>query len=430
MAQNGINSVVDRRLPSQAILQRTRTSPTESWSSDDIYSRAIRVKTPAVTAGYRQLKKSHSLVRPLPYVNKTNLSYSLWGVSTIWSNRKQVTPWYTIDEGKWRYLHVAGLCSWTYGFPVYGETIAQLKERADKRAVIKLLNKAKDSKFNGAVAFAESKQTSRLIGDFAVTMAKVLKNLRHGDLVSAGRAVGLTIGKRAATRYRKRHKGVKSKDDIDQMLASGVLSIQYGVRPLISDVIGAAELFAQKVVFENLNRVKASSREEFDETVVFKSGATTQTCTRKGFVEVTYASYFAKGSEIVHTLKQLGLTNPALVAWELLPWSFVIDWVFPFGNYLSSLDATLGLDFKAGYRATRLSFVETREQVIKEKPVDYGDWLEETSREKYIVDEFDRIVLAGFPSPSLPSFKNPLSWEHALNGISLLATFKKSVYVK
>jgi hypothetical protein len=36
--------------------------------------------------------------------------------------------------------------------------------------------------------------------------------------------------------------------------------------------------------------------------------------------------------------RQLGLEDPLSIAWELTPWSFVIDWFFPFGNYLSNLN--------------------------------------------------------------------------------------------
>lgn len=419
MGQAGINVVRDTMGSSLGILQRRQDSALEFYPSSEVYKRVTRVKSPSVTPGYVLLKKSKSLIAPLPYSTKTNVSYSNVGTSELWFNE---------GRGAWRYLLQVGVCGWTYGYPVYSESISQIKERADKMAVIKLLNKAKDSKFNGMVAYAESKQTHRLIGDFAVKMAKVLTNLRRGDLVSAGKVVGLTIGKRAATRYRKRHKGLKSKDDIDQMLASGVLSVQYGIRPLISDVIGAAELYAQKRVFEVINRAKASQKVVFDEDHEFVAGTTKHIGNRKGYVIVTYGCYFTTGSEILHTMKQLGITNPLLVAWELMPWSFVIDWVFPFGNYLSSLDATLGLSFKTGYRSTRFVCDDSCEQIIRQVPYSRNDWVIENSRYKNTYDEFDRIVLSGFPSPSLPSFKNPASWEHALNGIALLAGFKKNAY--
>lgn len=41
---------------------------------------------------------------------------------------------------------------------------------------------------------------------------------------------------------------------------------------------------------------------------------------------------------------QYGITNPSLVAWEMVPYSFVVDWVFNVGGYLEHLGALNGLE--------------------------------------------------------------------------------------
>lgn len=42
-------------------------------------------------------------------------------------------------------------------------------------------------------------------------------------------------------------------------------------------------------------------------------------------------------------LAQYGINNPLAVAWELVPWSFVVDWFIPIGDYIEQLGATAGL---------------------------------------------------------------------------------------
>jgi len=42
-------------------------------------------------------------------------------------------------------------------------------------------------------------------------------------------------------------------------------------------------------------------------------------------------------------LAQIGITNPINLAWELIPYSFVIDWLIPVGKFLESLDALVGV---------------------------------------------------------------------------------------
>lgn len=43
----------------------------------------------------------------------------------------------------------------------------------------------------------------------------------------------------------------------------------------------------------------------------------------------------------------LGVTNPLYIAWELAPWSFVADWLFDIGGFLSSLTDSFGREYLA-----------------------------------------------------------------------------------
>jgi hypothetical protein len=36
--------------------------------------------------------------------------------------------------------------------------------------------------------------------------------------------------------------------------------------------------------------------------------------------------------------RQLGLLDPATVLWEIIPYSFVVDWFLPIGSYLDNLN--------------------------------------------------------------------------------------------
>lgn len=42
-------------------------------------------------------------------------------------------------------------------------------------------------------------------------------------------------------------------------------------------------------------------------------------------------------------LSHLGFTNPLSIAWEVLPWSFVLDWFVDVGGYINRMDFALGL---------------------------------------------------------------------------------------
>jgi hypothetical protein len=48
----------------------------------------------------------------------------------------------------------------------------------------------------------------------------------------------------------------------------------------------------------------------------------------------------------LYLANSLGFINPLSVIWELVPFSFVIDWFFPVGDFLRSYTDLLGLDIK------------------------------------------------------------------------------------
>lgn len=50
-------------------------------------------------------------------------------------------------------------------------------------------------------------------------------------------------------------------------------------------------------------------------------------------------------------LTSVGLENPLYIAWQVMPYSFVLDWLIPVSDWLSALTAPLGLDFIDGYRS-------------------------------------------------------------------------------
>lgn len=54
-------------------------------------------------------------------------------------------------------------------------------------------------------------------------------------------------------------------------------------------------------------------------------------------------AYVEWDKEGLATASSLGLTNPAFVIWDMIPYSHVIDWGIGVGNYLNNLDALAGV---------------------------------------------------------------------------------------
>jgi hypothetical protein len=72
-------------------------------------------------------------------------------------------------------------------------------------------------------------------------------------------------------------------------------------------------------------------------------------------------SYTFEAYEELSALRQMGLGNPASILWERLPYSFVIDWFIPIGNYLELIG-------QVPYLRGRFLRSDTYEEIYK------GEW--------------------------------------------------------
>lgn len=113
------------------------------------------------------------------------------------------------------------------------------------------------------------------------------------------------------------------------------------------------------------------------------------------------------------TLAGAGLTNPALIAWELTPFSFMADWLLPVGPYLEMLTSTSGFNKHDG--STTTTSLHSAVKVSK------------LSGAYHRINRFKvkRRTITTFPNVPLPSFKNPFSPVHALNALTIIHQFVK-----
>lgn len=118
--------------------------------------------------------------------------------------------------------------------------------------------------------------------------------------------------------------------------------------------------------------------------------------------------------------QEIGLTNPALLAWELLPYSFVIDWFLPIGNWLENQQALYGVIIDKA-SMTRKSTDIINMSVKFADPEGYP-WITSSGSGDGFVKFTSKNRVLNMPAypPLVP--KNPLTVSHALSAISLLVS--------
>jgi hypothetical protein len=269
------------------------------------------------------------------------------------------------------------------------------------RAVTKALLKLKDQKFNAAQALAEAQLTADLVGSTALRLGKAYRDLRKGNLGAAARDLGLGRG---------------------AQLPQSWLESQYAWKPLLSDVYGAMDKLTASNRFNDwVVTVKGVVREEFADSGILNSGSDWP-CLRqqKGFDGCFVRLDYIPTNDVLAHISSLGLTNPLALVWEKTPYSFVVDWFLPIGDWFSVLDATLGYTYLSGSRTERQDTSATFTGLPRSASGTKPGSAFNTTRADAWRKTIRRRSYPSSPLPNLPRLKNPLSLGHMTNGLSLL----------
>lgn len=145
---------------------------------------------------------------------------------------------------------------------------------------------------------------------------------------------------------------------IPKKMADQWLAFHYGWRPLAMDAYGIYELLKEQLEPALLVHGRGQHRGP----VYQQNGESAP----GGFVFPSYvfherARYSARcgltgridSNDYSRTLNRVGLLNPAELVWDLIPFSFVVDWVLPIGDVLKGLSAPTGLSFVGGHVSER-----------------------------------------------------------------------------
>jgi len=293
-------------------------------------------------------------------------------------------------------------------------------EKAYDLALRRLFNNA-ESALQGNLLqdFVQFGQLGRLVGDTAGRLGGALGSLRRHDF---GGAIKSLWSPQQRVLFRQGGGLSNSKS-----LANNWLELQYGWKPLLQDVHDAAEALAKYVTGQpGIWQVKASATledQDSGDVGLFewpsipggKYNTTSRTTVRLGMrytIDDALRSFMA----------QTGFTNPLSLAWEVLPFSFVIDWFLPIGNYLNTLTAWDGLRFLDGY-TTHFTRQNTSVYIAwSGNPLNDGSDFSE-QHVGYMDREWislNRQRIDSFPGGRFPQLKNPLSLVHSLNALALL----------
>lgn len=261
----------------------------------------------------------------------------------------------------------------------------------------RLRDKISSTNFNLAVDLAEGHQVVDMAVGTILSLSRSIRSLRHGDFAGAARALGI--------QHHKPTSRLKVSD-----VSGRWLELQYGWLPLVSDVYQAALAWSKRNDPPRLIRVSSSLKRQ-----VFQDASQSPTFWSSiGPVSVR-SRIIAELREGLSVPRQLGLTNPLDIIWELIPYSFVIDWFLPIGSYLELLNQIPSL--KGRFLTSTVSKAEFISLPYPQfLPFGYdGAW----QYSKHVVFQRTASTSLSVPFPSFRAIPAAMSAHHIYNAVAL-----------
>jgi hypothetical protein len=395
----------------KAFLVETDTGLSSFVSPQFRYSRTwTGVRTP----GFGRLKKSQLPVNPHT-VAILDVEQDVLVEIQDW-RRRPTDRFFRVDYG-----------TMSHRYPV--PALPSHLTTARNTAIQRLINKAESGiQANLAQDLAQISQTTSLIGQNALKIAQSLTQLRRRNFSGAIQ----TLWSGQNPRFRR-----SGQPSFTRSLANNWLQLQYGWKPLLQDIEGSLTALSRLALSSQpfVQRVTASASADstferrFAQAFAYPDPGPSGIEVTHTQTRVKMAISYVIASPLQSFLGQTGFTNPINLLWEILPFSFVVDWFTGIGPYLESLSAWDGLVFRDGSETKFTRQIAVMAMDYRWTPsASESDLVEECDKGTYRRTGLllDRSRLTSFPRQNyVPTFRNGLaSITHATNAIALV----KSVF--
>lgn len=278
---------------------------------------------------------------------------------------------------------------------------------------VRALNALKGDGVNIGVSLGERREVADMMISNFGKIARAYRAVRKGNLGDAASALGIKPRRYVPPkpRYRRGRRlpprrppvsagewGVGLSDEA----ANRWLEYQYGWKPLLSDVYEASRQILegdkhhpQRVAYfvrETLNSEELVKYHYQSGNVWYKG-----TTTAKHSCTVRFDFWPDPDDIMFREFNELGIMNPLAVAWELIPFSFVVDWALPIGDFLNAIGASKGYDLKGG-SCSRFTKVDSAIGLYGRPAAKLVACVGEAKGTGY---RFQRTVYNTFPYPNL-----------------------------
>lgn len=273
------------------------------------------------------------------------------------------------------------------------------------RAYRRLINSLRGEKAEMGITAATWKQSWLMIA----TRANQIRRLAARAEREAARENKRRKARRARiARARGRPQRLRPRDYLPVGSANVFLEGIFGWLPLLSDIHQMTKVLADDFPTEFVSETVRESKSLVypPPGTAILSGSAVLT------VRVNQACFARVSNPNVWLMNKLGLINPALVAWDLVPWSFVVNMFANVNHVLSSYTDTAGLTLSNASTTTQWKIEESWHA----RSLPGFDQIEEFAHYRSTV----KSRRLGLTLPVLQTRLPGLEWGNALIAVSLM----------
>lgn len=247
------------------------------------------------------------------------------------------------------------------------------------------------TQFNAPLFIAEAHKTRALVPQIGELLVKTFRDgrrkLRRGQLVGFYQATS-------------------------KNLANAWLIGRFGVTPLLYELQGACELLSKNVPPRATARGNEHWSADTSSVLNSEDSCGTWHITKTSRIEVAFRNgiLYEGGTSNLSHLARLGVTRPATVAWELVPWSFVVDRFVDISSWLDAIQYDGASRTLAAWKGSKTTLSITCEVTGFTPNSDYG----RTQRNSAFTGRASKISVVKNRSPWTPEASLP-TWSPHFN---------------
>lgn len=195
------------------------------------------------------------------------------------------------------------------------------------KAYQRFVNELKPDTAGLAINLVQRQQAIEMIATRSMQIYKFASKLKKGDLQGARRALGLT---KMPAGWRKRGKSFGDK----------FLEAHFGWSPLVGDIYSSVDILQNGVP---PSRVSVSSSVTIPLSYVLPRGGLSYAFSGTDKFVYRISATVKVDNPNLFLANQFGVVNPALVLYDAVPFSFVLNWFVNVEQFLSSFTDFWGL---------------------------------------------------------------------------------------